>query len=525
MIDLADNLSSIVTAVIALGGLIALLLQRRNSRWRSLTPFWRARQDTGAPGEYPFDAHVPPLLTVYVSRRATRRSSSLTVPTDRFVLDGDDHVLLVGPPGSGKTALVRQAVAASARRWLGSAGRRRHAPAGPVVVDIAAADLVRRTLQEAVAAACKPWNPDDDQAPLPHRRLVVLVDGLDSIIDATRRSDVVNKLAREARPGRRWRLVVTTRQLSDRELRTLQPLTLYDLAPFTTDDVSRLARAWFPDERRAERFTAWLEGQRLGDSARSPLLTTVAATLWEADRPESLPTPDPATLVGHFIDLLLGARRADLAALVADLRRHGPAEITDRLAGHQRDMLEAAAQATLAGTDVVTAWTRAEFPTATLDDHWRKQLKKLLLTTGIFRDDLTPTWPGLVDFLAANPDTQDLTPRSLSTAMRDPSRRAVTTWAVERAGNPEPLLRALLAEPDGSADLERLVATGLCVPDHLLAALLTDPAPAARTLLDTLATDPSHLARLHDLAHNPHQPRPVRSAAHLFFAHRTLTQD
>jgi hypothetical protein len=518
-LDLWDHLSSIVTAIVALGGLAGattgLVWRRRRSWWRTLGPFWEPRRDAGGADRYPLDAHVPALDLVYVPRRAVARNkpSHLTVPTDDLILSGRDHVLLIGPPGSGKTALVRHAAATSARRWLASAGRRRDAPAGPVLVAIPAADLVRRTLYQAVTAACAPWTPELDREPLPHRPLVVLIDGLDEIVDPNQRSEVINKLAREAIPLRHWRLVVTTRPLGDRELRTLGRFTAYHLAPFTSEDVTRLAHAWFAgDGAKADRFVAWLEAQRLGASARSPLLTTVAAALWDQEVPAVISAPSPAGLLDRFIDLLLKARRAGDDWSGEDLRA----------------LLEVAAKAALAGEDVLSAaagWATARLSVAPSRD----QLRKILLSTGIFgeqRNVLTATWPSLIEFLAANPDDHDLSPQSLSTAVRDPARRAVATWAIGRSGRSEAFLETMLTEPSGPIDLARVVAAGFPVPDRLrtdvLVALLADPSASASALLATLATDRDHLARLRDLAGDENQPRSVRRAAQLFFAQQAL---
>ena len=523
--DLA-NIVGAAAAVVGVSGVLGGLARRRRSWWRPMALFWTARQDTGTAGRYPLDAHVPSLLAVYVPRRAVPGSGTpdRPVPTDDLVLTGTGHVLLVGPPGGGKTALVDQAESASARRWLTSRGRLRRAPAGPVVVAIAAADLVGQPLLHAVAAACAPWVPERDRDPLARRRLVILVDGLDAVVDANARSDVINKLAHEAELLRRWRLVVTTRLLTAREVRTLHPFAVHHLVPFTRDDVTALAAAWFRTGREGvSTFVAWLEGQRLGDSARSPLLTTVAAVLWESDGPVEGRAPDPAALLDRFIDLLLGARRHDLDEIL------GASEpLASWVTGHLRDLLEVAADASLSGADVASAtaaWARSRAP----GELPSGLVSRILRCTGLFRaerDALVPAWPSLIDFLAAGPGSREPDLRTLSTAVRDPSRRAVATWTIGRAGKPEDLVGAILAGPSGPVDLAAAIAGGLAVPGRVrtqvLVALLRDESPAAATTLAGLASDPDTVSRLREIARDEHQSRGVRQAAQRFFAERAV---
>lgn len=500
-LDFLDHLSSIVTGLIAIGGLALVVARRRRSWWDALASYWKAHQDAGVAG-YALDTHVPRLLTVYVPRRLGNH------PADDVVLFGRGHVLLVGPPGSGKTALVRQTVAASARRWLRSEGRLRRAPRGPVVITIPATDLIHETLRDA----CRPWLPDIDRAPVPRRGLVILIDGLHGVVGAAQRSTVINKLAAEAEhPQRRWRLVVTTRPLDERELRALNGFTAYDLMPFTGSDVALLARRWFvADDARAERLTTWLETQRLGVSARGPLLTTVAATLWDTGLESSAPTP--AALLDRFVDTLLEARAKQIGDVLAEIRRPAPA-LADWLEQHQRGLLTIAARACLTGASVVTGTVkrlpvRAAYPQ-------RDQLRRLLLATDVFqadRDRLVPVWPDLAEFLAADPYDADPTPQEITTGLRDLSSRPVTAWRLDRARNSEALLAAMLGQPGGPVELGRLVSGGRVVPAglrrKLIIALLSE---------GELVSWPT-AAELRDVAGDTALSRAVRQAAQLALA-------
>ncbi|GAA2500520.1 hypothetical protein Ahu01nite_078560 [Winogradskya humida] len=527
-INVANDVSGILTAIIAVATLVTFYRQSRQSWWRDLTRYWNAQFDTGEEDGYPLDAHVPPLLKVYVPRTAKprERPAAAAVPTDRLVLGDGPHALLIGPPGSGKTALVRQAAAASAQRWLTSSGRLRRAPDGPLVIRLTAAALVGQTLQRAVAEAADPWAPELDQEPLPHRRMVILVDGLDALVDPQQRSAVINMLAREAgTPPEHWRLVVTTRPLGDRELETLGTFDAYHLMPFTEDDVTALAAKWLT---RPGPFLAWLGSDPASAKARSPLLVTVAAVLWENGMHGS--APRPAELMEAFVGLLLGARRTALDALFADPHDIGPD--TEWLSRHRRDLLVAAAKSSVDGKDVVTgtlAWIGEQLP-GSRPGRWREPVTTLLLRTGIFqngRRGLVPTWTGLVAYLAAERPAAGLDRNTMTTGMGTPSRQAVVGWQFERAGTPEEFIAEMRAAPGGSTDVGRFAAGGLPVPEpvlvEVLATLLTDGSPEARAVLITLAADRAHLDALRALADDGRQPRTVRRAAHLFFAGRAVT--
>ncbi|GAA2560121.1 hypothetical protein GCM10010435_34270 [Winogradskya consettensis] len=526
-INVADDVSGILTAVIAVVTLLTFYRQSRQAWWRELTGYWNAQFNTGEEDGYPLDAHVPPLLKVYVPRTAKPRADPAAdaVATDDLVLQDGPHVLLIGPPGSGKTALVRQAAAASAQRWLTSAGRLGRAPDGPLVIRLTAAALAGRTLQHAIAEAAAPWVPELDQEPLPHRRMVILVDGLDALADPQQRSGVINMLAREAAtPPRHRRLVVTTRPLGDKELETLAPFDAYHLMPFTEEDVEALAGRWLSDP---DPFVAWLGSDPASAKARSPLLVTVAAVLWENGIHGS--APRPAELMEAFVGLLLGARRTALDALFAGPGDTGPD--TEWLSRHRRDLLVAAAKTSVDGKDVVTGtldWIGEQLP-GSRPERWREPVTKLLLRTGIFqngRRGLVPTWTGLVAYLAADRPAPGLDRNTMTTGMGTPSRQAVVGWQFERAGTPEEFIEEMRAAPGGSTDVGRFAAGGLPVPEpvlvEVLATLLTDGSPEARAVLITLAADRAHLEALRALADDESQPRTVRRAAHLFFAGRAV---
>lgn len=172
-LDVSDKVASVVSGTLAL--VTAVVAVRRHSRgrrgwWAALRPVWRGEADAGIVHPHRFGGYVKPLSEVYVPRRAVPRLAASGDGVDvADLLTGAGNVLLIGEPGSGKTALVRYESARSAQRWLAGRGRRRRCPPGPVLVSLPAAALVRQPLSAALAEAYpRDGAPlDVEQAPAP----------------------------------------------------------------------------------------------------------------------------------------------------------------------------------------------------------------------------------------------------------------------------------------------------------------------------------------------------------------------
>lgn len=533
--DWADPIASVVAGLVAVGTPLYLYARAKLRWWPGLTDFSQARQIPEGPLRYHFDAHVRALTDVYVPRFAARRGRppGPAVATDQIIFDGSANVLLIGEPGSGKTALIQHAVAESARRWLHERGLPWRTPRRPVVVvRIAATEIVENSLQDALTAECAPWAPLLTQPPAPRRTLLICVDGLDGVADPDQRSAVLNRLAALAARPRPWRLLVTTRQLSEPELRTLDRFDTHHLTPFTQDDVARLAHAWFASPVTATAFAGWLEAQHLGSAARSPLLTAVAAVCWEAGTTDRSSPPDAGELFDRFVEVLLDASRDGIDGLLGQMRQDmGTAETADWLGEHRRDLVEAAATASAAGQDItdgVLAWIDAELPSRSAGRALRDRSAEILTRTGLFRTEgrrLVPCWPSLIEFLAAGTISPDLSPESWTTAMSDTSRHGLAVRALERASTPVTFLRDIAARPDGALAVGHLIAAGARVPDDIradvIAELLTDRSPQAQSLMTTLGMRREGLACVEVLAQDVHRPSGVRHAARLFFAEQS----
>ncbi|MEV0880930.1 hypothetical protein AB0I85_24225 [Micromonospora echinofusca] len=566
-LDVSDKVASVVSGTVALATALAtagVALHRhargRHGWWASLRPVWRGEADAGIVHPHRFGGYVKPLSEVYVPRRAVPRLAPSGDGVDvADLLTGDGDVLLIGEPGSGKTALVRYESARSARRWLAGRGRRRRCPPGPVLVSLPASALVHQPLPAALAEAYpREGAPlDVERPPVPGRRWLVCVDALDAVADPDERAVVLNRLAELARsPGpagapRPWRLLVTTRHLAEDELAVLgDGYPAYHLAHFTDADVALLAARWFPDGGTARRFLDWTHAQRITDPVRNPLTATVAVLVWEGRQAEAATQPGPAALLDEFVRALLRGGRDSLDAAREALRRHpaGGEAIAAWLDTRHTDLVEVAATAAVAGGDPVSAvvdWSAAHAPAppATVLPDWPARVRQILLATDLFRADrhtLTSVWPSLVEYLAAGPLARDWRPDEWVTLMNTGSTRFVALQAISRAAVAPAFLRARLTRPDGAIAAGHLLAgrgtAGAGTPSFradVLAALLAHwsagpDGPAGRdgarecfSLLTTLAAERADRDLLHGIATDPRRPGDVRRAAALFFAVRT----
>ncbi|MGW4502422.1 hypothetical protein ACWENR_27925 [Micromonospora sp. NPDC004336] len=559
-LEFGNQVAGVVSGALALAG--AVVAARRATRdrrgwWSALQPVWRREADAGIVHPHRFGGYVKPLSEVYVPRRAVPRLAPAGDGVDvADLFTGAGNVLLIGEPGSGKTALIRYESARSARRWLAGRGRR---PPGPVLVSLPAGALVHRPLPAALAEAYpRDGAPlDVEQPPAPGRRWLVCVDGVDAVADPDERAVVLNRLAALARspdPGAApgpWRVLVTTRHLAEDELAVLgDGYPAYHLAHFTDADVALLAARWFADEAAARRFLDWTHAQRITGPVHNPLTATVAVLVWENGQAGAAPPPGPAALLDEFVRALLRGGRDSLDAACEALRRRPPGgeRTAAWLAARHTDLVEVAATAAVAGGDPVAAvvdWTAAHAPAppARALPDWPDHVRRILLATDLFRADrhgLASVWPSLVEYLAAGPLARDWRPDEWVTLMNTRSTRFVALQAISRAAVAPAFLRDRLAEPDGAIAAGHLLVGSAGAGEagtpsfraDVLAALLThwaggadgptdrDAARECFALLITLGAGRADRDLLHDIAADPRRPGDVRRAAALFFAVR-----
>ena len=490
--------------------------------------------------------HLPDASSVYVALRAGRVERAGAdaaaakekprgpVITDLSLVDAvraAGGAVLVGEPGAGKSTAMARVVAESAAWWLADVATRGPAPYGPIVPVVARATQMgsSRHLPRALAAAIADAVelPADDlamlfeAAPADGMRWLVVVDGLDEVVDAARRADLVRRVAGWMRePVAPYRVLVATRPLREGELGPVRATgaTEYRLRPFDAEGLEAFATKWFhavdPDADTARpaatirRFLARVDTDSLRGLIRSPLLATIAAAVFHeaADGNEPLPH-GRARLYDSFVRLLLRRRRSprDVAETAPDdvrarVSRSDPvgATLLWELFLHMRDLLGHLASRRLAGdparlADLATAWVSAPHEWSDAfdaaagararrvvdnDPAWPHLVPALLAETGLMTHRGTAldfVHPSFAEYLAAGyrvahgdrrrDDEPPVTVESALAATEDDATRSYGLFALAAAPPDDAAIEALMN--GGLADLTVLAAIlGDGVPMH-----------------------------------------------------------
>ncbi|GHE77804.1 hypothetical protein GCM10017786_04150 [Amycolatopsis deserti] len=218
------------------------------------------------------------------------------------VLASDDHVVVTGGPGQGKSTLSLRLAADLAGWW--APGQEGHAGAlEPVLpLRLTARELASRLdtpFPHAIAASiraeygallAKPVDPERLGERVAGRRWLLLVDGLDEVADAVERDRLVTVLAAWASTAEApYRIVLTTRPIDGAALAPLQRIgaNRYELQPFDEKALRDFAGKWFGPGDDADRFVRQIRAAHLDELVRVPLLATIAAIIFEqhGDRP------------------------------------------------------------------------------------------------------------------------------------------------------------------------------------------------------------------------------------------------
>lgn len=315
--------------------------------------------------------NAPQLSTVYLRQHAARMiggeqakkarndptAEARLVQAD-FVLEGDQRcVFVIGGPGTGKSSLLRHLAETAAGRWLDGAGGQ----GVPILVpaEVLASDRpLTEALAEGVTAALGTRLADRrladmfDDAPLPGIPWMVLVDGVDEILDPERRSQVletVNFWRSQVSP---YRFLVTSRPLPQGQLNTLNEsgIPLYEIQPFSPEQLPEFAGRWFtalgmPDpEALVDAFLDRLAGSQLSRLAEIPLIATMLCVVFASHDGQNLP-PSRVGLYEDFVSLLLAKRYTQtnaLERLQQRIRPYGMAaeQAVDHLLASLRPLLE-----------------------------------------------------------------------------------------------------------------------------------------------------------------------------------------
>lgn len=304
--DLPVEISSLLHAQVLIADQLPYRL--RGARTPSLSTVY-VRQDLGNHGEEIADENRPrPMVdghgqladvsTTPVVRTSVRPPSR----TVREILETDDHLVVTGGPGQGKSTLALRLAADIALSWTASGTPPVTEPVVPL--RLPARELAARldvSFAEALAASARAEynlrlkcavDPAFFEDRVAGCRWLLLVDGLDEVTSANDRDHLVHALAGWAAAADIYRIVLTTRPIEGDALAPLQRIgaVRYELQPFDEEALRQFAMSWFADDGDAAAgFLRQIRKAYLDELVRVPLLATIAAIIFEEHREHPLP--------------------------------------------------------------------------------------------------------------------------------------------------------------------------------------------------------------------------------------------
>lgn len=417
--------------------------------------------------------NAPALSTVYLrqkvgstataaSEHATASQGAIdTLAGDGLLNSTHTRVMVLGDPGSGKSSLLGHLAQAAADLWL--RGDADNAVGVPVLVSAEAlssgaamSDAIAKGVNERLGAFLQSPVAGEtfQRPPLPAVQWLLLIDGLDEVLDAERRRVIVDAAYHLTEVSPDFRVLIATRPLASLELAHAAGdagFTLFTIEPFDPEQVPQLAAKWFqalavPDSDRAMRnFLAQLRTSRLLPLARLPLISTMLCVVFAADPENPLP-PNRASLYARFVDILTAKRYRGFNALESVMRTFQPYGETamravDKLQGLCVSFLSDIAVDRQSGskTGLHQAFmTRAEQlrPAVVAPAHWESTVTEVVRQSGLVLErgsDFEFLHQTIEEFLAASvlAEIRNLDLSDVRRVLRDTGRdRSFTAFFV-----------------------------------------------------------------------------------------------
>jgi len=164
----------------------------------------------------------------------------------------DQQFVVLGPPGSGKTTLLKYLGLALAHR-KGSRAAQHFWRKLPVLLFLrehskAIVDKAEYTLADAIRESANRWKYPMPVGWIEHRlargQCLILLDGLDEVVDVTQRQQTVTWVERQMRNHGNNRFVLTSRPFGYRE-NPLASVTILEVQPLTFQQATQFVMRWY----------------------------------------------------------------------------------------------------------------------------------------------------------------------------------------------------------------------------------------------------------------------------------------
>jgi hypothetical protein len=225
-------------------------------------------------------------------------------------------VLITGGPGTGKSSLLRYVVETLANGWLAGSSE----SFVPILVQAEALTMdmpFPDALANSVTGQLGTTLDDPNlrtlfvEQPMPDKPWLILVDGIDEILDIERRRKAFNSVVRWS-GNLRYRFLLASRMLPLAEFRRLDDAGVkrFEIQVLTEEQSILLARRWFVTlgvsgaDVYIKRFRVALRRGRLGQLARNPLIATAICVGLVDDLDRELPL-SRADLYESLVDSLI----------------------------------------------------------------------------------------------------------------------------------------------------------------------------------------------------------------------------